>query len=481
MSYGELDFLVILTGCISPNMRLLGLNWSIYDIINKKVKEEADVFLSPVGENISNMFSDTRLTDETGLTPQDFEKSVEIKEALQNFNKAVYENIILENSTFCLVTLDEELLCRILPAETTKAGIKLAPHFSKYFELKSDFTKCYPNAQPVSFLSEMLNFLNLKDTMERIRSKYECRTMVRIINRMIKDNHKFKDPKDVMVESIKLANPAPTIQIYPNLETISPSSNSSPSASATFPTSTTVLAIRGAPFDASESELEEFLYGIKVDRIVPMLDQYAQRTGCFYVHCLTEEDAQEALCYTKRLLRNRVISIEESSEKDLAIATRTNEFVQKLQGRGKFYRVIGGYYEGIEGAVYSLPPDTFLVLPQSASPPDHLHLAPTDEQEFLIHLRPNIVNRSKVFTTEQKLRAVKLKGFPMKISKQEVADFLIDFEVKKGDTFLQQDSLDRAMIEAIVILNTPDERDRLIRTMSHRQYRGRFIEVYPYS
>lgn len=481
MSFGELDFLVILTGCISPNMRLLGLNWSIYDIINKKVKEEADVFLSPIGENISSMFSDTRLTDETGITPQDLEKSVEIKEALQSFNKAVYENIILESSSFSLVTLDDELLCRILPAETIKASIKLAPHFSKYFDLKSEFAKCYPNAQPISFLSEMLNFLNLKDTMERIRSKYECRTMVRIINRMIKDNYNFKDPKDVMVESLKLPNKAPTVQIYPNIETMSASSSSSPVPAVVYPTSSTVISIRGAPYNASDSELEEFLYGIKVDRIVHMLDPYGERTGHFYVHCFTEEDAQEALCYNKRLLRNRLITIDESNEKELTIAIRTNEYVQRMQGKFMFYRLISGYTDGLEGAVYTLHPDVFLVLPNSVSPPDNLHITPADEQEFLLHLRPNIANRSNQLTSDQKSRAVKLKGFPMKIKKQEVMNFLIDFEVRKSDTYLQQDSLDRAMIEAIVVLNTTEERERLIRTMSHKQYRGRFIEVYPYS
>lgn len=83
-------------------------------------------------------------------------------------------------------------------------------------------------------------------------------------------------------------------------------------------------------------------------------------------------------------------------------------------------------------------------------------------------------------TSEQRARAVKIRGFTQRFSKDDVLLFLRDFEVNRHQMIIRQDTLDKSNSEVIVILKTQEERERALKSLSNKVYSDRLIEVTPY-
>lgn len=134
------DYLVVLTASIYQG-QILELYWCAYEVSSHKVTEESSVCVKPPAD-----FPLAQACEALGLVQQDIDEGDDWPSALQKFNMFVYENIILKNSTLCLVTLGDELLGRHIPDLCAKSGVKLAPHFSKSYVLESEFSHAYPEA-----------------------------------------------------------------------------------------------------------------------------------------------------------------------------------------------------------------------------------------------------------------------------------------------------------------------------------------------
>lgn len=104
-----------------------------------------------------------------------------------------------------------------------------------------------------------------------------------------------------------------------------------------------------------------------------------------------------------------------------------------------------------------------------------------DEQELLSHLRVNQSSSQFFLTIEQISRAVKIRGFLHNIKKNDVIEFLRDFEVYKYNLFIRRGSKEKVGVEIVVIMTTSDEKERVCKTLSNRLFRNRLIEIYPYS
>lgn len=104
-----------------------------------------------------------------------------------------------------------------------------------------------------------------------------------------------------------------------------------------------------------------------------------------------------------------------------------------------------------------------------------------DEQELLNYLRVGTNSPQVYLTTEQISRAVKIRGFSHNSKKNDVTDFLKDFEIFGYNIFIRKGGKEKVGIEVVVILTTPDERERVCRTYTNRLFKNRLIEIYPYS
>lgn len=291
----EADYLVALSYSTTSDGRLLILSWCAYQLSNKLATEESSLFISPSNIELEATFSSSDLTESTGLTFQDFTNSQDLPSAMQSLNRAFYESIIFSNATFTILTYRDSLLCSILPDECMKLGIKLAPHFQKYFEICTEFEKRYPEAGSNLTLSKMLQHLGMIEIPERIMAQEECKTMIRLISRLLKDGHSFVNPKDVNTEKVK---PKPIVQkTVKKLTSI-----------LEIPVPSRVVLMKGAKPCIQTYEIEEFFYGLRIEKIVKVVDPVGEKTELCLVKFSTEEDALEAALYDKRRIKKRLIT-----------------------------------------------------------------------------------------------------------------------------------------------------------------------------
>jgi hypothetical protein len=291
----ESDYIVALSYSCNYEGRLLALSWCAYHFTTKTMSEESIIFIHPSGEELEDLFSSGELTDYTGLTIQDMENAQDLPTAMQCLNKAFYESIILQNANFTLLTYKDNLLCQILPDECTRLGLKLAPHFYKYFDISTEFEKMYPESGGSLSLSKMLQYLGMIEIPERILAQEECKTMIRLISRLLKDGHMFLSPKDANSEKAKTKV---IIQKPPKKQP----------CILEIPVQSRVVMLKGPKPNTEDYEIEDFFYGLKIEKIVSVVDPYGEKTEIFLIKFNTEEDALEAILYDKRRIKKRLVS-----------------------------------------------------------------------------------------------------------------------------------------------------------------------------
>lgn len=100
------------------------------------------------------------------------------------------------NLSFCIVTFGDDLITKTLQMESRESKVKLAHHFTQYFDIQSDFRKLNQNAHQLKTISEMLGYLNLKDkeSMNDTLCQSECKSMVRLINSLCRGGFQFIYP-----------------------------------------------------------------------------------------------------------------------------------------------------------------------------------------------------------------------------------------------------------------------------------------------
>ena len=191
----EADYLVALSYSSNSEGRLLALSWCSYHFDTKTIGEESSIFIHPSGEEIEDLFASGELQSTTGLTLQDMEGAQDLRSVMKALNKAFCELFIFQNLNFTLLTYGDSLLCQILPDECTRLGIKLVTHFQKYFDISTEFEKRYPESGTSLSLSKMLQYLGMIEIPERIKVQEDCKTMIRLVSRLTKDQHIFSGPK----------------------------------------------------------------------------------------------------------------------------------------------------------------------------------------------------------------------------------------------------------------------------------------------
>ena len=282
------DVLIAITGTVvqSPAIQLLDLNWCTFDITTGEVTDEVSVFIKPE-EEIS--IGDD-LTQITGIEQGDLDDAEGLDAALKKLNTFMHEEIIMNNKAFNLVTVGDEFLTSFLPKICTHAGIKLAPHFSIFIDL----FKFFPGKMNIR---EIVDTLDLKETIVRVKSQGECKTIIRIVNRLLKEGIKLtaKDtPAPVITRRSRSRSRSPT---YKMPKTVS-----------------NVIRVKGLPFTTDANDVADFLYGISISQCLGTVDSWGTTTGEYIVNCTSEFDAREALAMTDRQFENNTVTVVESCQ-----------------------------------------------------------------------------------------------------------------------------------------------------------------------
>jgi hypothetical protein len=468
----ESDYLVALSHSSTAEGRLLALSWCAYHIVTKTTSEESCIFIAPSGEDLADLFASGEVTKITGLTLQDMQNAQDLPSAMQCLNKAFYESIILQNANFTLLTYRDNLLCRILPDECTRQGLKLAPHFFKYFDICTEFEKKCPEAGPSPSLSKMLQTFGMLEISERITAQEECKTMIRLISRLLNNSHVFASPKDVNTEKSKLK-----VAVQQSVK--------KQSSILEIPVPSRVVLVKGIKASCEIYEVEEFFYGLRVERIVPVVDIYGEKSELWLAKFASEEDALEAVLYDRRRMKKRIVIVEEASEEMFGMAVANlqcgyaGEKLVVLKSKDKNIAEVAPSKEKV-GMTYLFAEWYYFVVEDKPERSFSLNLR-VDEQELMGNLKVSQSSSQLFLTMEQISRAAKIRGFVNSVQKNEVIEFLRDVEVFKYNVFIRRGGKEKSGVEVVVILNTTEERERVCKVYSNRLYKNRLIEIYPYS
>lgn len=295
-----------------------------------------------------------------------------------------------------------------------------------------------------------------------------------MLNRILKDGFKLQEPKDLSSE------PAVPKPLKPPAK--KRTASDIPMKIAIRPRLHVLLLLR-APADLVEAEVEEFFYTHRVDKVVHVKTPAGENSGAYIAKFALEEEALEALLYTGRKVKGRTVEVLPSTEAALRYALATNEAVMQPAGRPLTYYKTSKpeILPNIAArAVYMLKPNDAYVVVEEGSVGLMADLYPSEESELMKLLISTKPFKPRPISSEQRSRALRIRGLNVS-KKAEVMHFMRDFFVSKDDIIFNADSLNRTALEIVVVLMTPEERNRAVSTLHSATFESRLVEVYSLS
>lgn len=329
--------------------RIIHFYWATYDVKKKIVTDECEYYVKP--------YKFTELTPETvertQITNEQMNANgVLLSDVIHKFNEALYLNYTNKNASFCLVTNGDDLLMNVLPRDTREIEVRLQTHFFSYFDINEEFKRAYSSAFNCSSLKDYLGFLKLKETVADNLGQVECKSMLRLVHRLIADGYKFQNPKVLNPLHQLISTERPVTPVIQAAVVVASQENQNPNQIqnqskkwASFingkspdvfrvPDRKWYIRMRGLPYAAREPEIIEFLRGIRVSKedITFLYDYEGKFTGEAYIQLYNEADAREAVSYNMSDLGNRYIEIFETNESEFNKA-KSSQFPEKRELR----------------------------------------------------------------------------------------------------------------------------------------------------
>lgn len=316
--------------------------------------------------------------------------------------------------------------------------------------------------------------MKVKENPELVLSHQDLKSTVRVLNRILKDGFKLQAPKDLAAEPV-----APKPLKAPAKK----HSASEIPQRITIRQRLHVLLLQHAPADLVEAEVEEFFYTHRVDKIVHVKTPAGENSGVYIAKFALEEEALEALLYAGRKVKGRTVEVFPSTEAALQYALITNEKVNQPAERPLIYYKTSKLeiLNNITArAVYMLKPNDIYVVAEEGVLSHMADLYPSEESELMKLLISPKPFKHRSISSEQRSRGLRIRGLNV-YKKGEVLKFMRCFFVSKDDIIFNADSLNRAAVEIIVILMTPEERNRAVSTLHSTTHESRLVEVYSLS
>lgn len=301
-----LDYLIILdveAHCDDPNdphrPEIVEFPWLVYDLASATVLDHKQIYITPRWNTNPNPSPDAiqSLGIDVAFAPS-------LADALLQFDTYVYQSFLAHQKSFCLLTDGHWDLTHYLYVEAARKAVFLAPHFRAYFNLRSEFCKCYPGAPVPHDRSAMFTYLDIAPST-RATGIDECLGLAELVTRFIHDGHTFVQPEIISdMECASFPARFPTVGM--------PVATASPVGA--------VIRLRGLPWESSERDVEKFLEGIPIAPAGIHFVRNAQgrATGEAFVQLEDPDSVTAALQRDKLSVGRRYIEVFRSSPLDMA-------------------------------------------------------------------------------------------------------------------------------------------------------------------
>ena len=297
------------------NGRIIELDWCAFDVKKQQVGDDVQNFIKPVDGFI--------LTQEqivaTGITQENLSEGQSLATVIKKCIDTCFYNYTSKNKSFCLMTFGDLLLTKILPYEIRDLNIKLPQYFFQYFDILYEFKRFYPQTNQVQTISDMLQYLQLREMPIPNLCQVETKSMIRIMNKLAKDNHHFVAPR-LLNQRHEPINKVREIaasrkQTYKRWSAYIRGRSPEPFKNATREY---VVRVRGLPYESRELEIIAFFRAIRIveKNIAFLFNIDGKFTGEVFIRLMNLMDYREALSYHLGEFHKKVIEVYESTLED---------------------------------------------------------------------------------------------------------------------------------------------------------------------
>jgi RNA recognition motif-containing protein/inhibitor of KinA sporulation pathway (predicted exonuclease) len=297
------------------NGRIIEIDWCAFDVKKQIVVDDVQCFVKPTDGFI--------LTQEqnvlTGITQEDLSKGSTLAEIIKKFVDNCYFLYTSKNRSFCLMTFGDFLLTKIIPFEVRDLNIKLPQFFFQYFDILYEFKRFYPQSSHIATITDMLQYLQLREIPIPNLCQLETKSMIRIMNKLAKDSHHFVAPRllNQRHEPINRVRELASSrkQTYKRWSAYIRGRSPEPFKN---PNREYVIRMRGLPYESREPEIISFFKGIRIveKNIAFLFNIDGKFTGEVFIKLMNIMDYREALSYHLGEFYTKVIEVYESCMED---------------------------------------------------------------------------------------------------------------------------------------------------------------------
>jgi RNA recognition motif. (a.k.a. RRM, RBD, or RNP domain) len=274
--------------------------WVVYDLRSRIIVDAKQVFIAPQWSPNPNPTPDqvANLNTDVAFSPS-------LKDAVAKFDAYLYSSFALQNKTFCLLADGPWDLRHLLLLEAARKAVSLAPHFRTFFNLRTEFERCYPGAPAPADRQHLVDYLAIHPASSKTGGLASCHVMANIVARLQQDNHVFATPEvipefDWAAMSVRV--PAIAVPV-----------------AAAVPVGG-IVRLRGLPWTCVEQDIVDFFVGIP---IVPkgihfVKNAHGKATGEAFVQLHVIESVQHALQRHKQMMGRRYIEVFKSNPVDMS-------------------------------------------------------------------------------------------------------------------------------------------------------------------
>lgn len=274
--------------------------WVVYDVRSRLVVDAKQVFVAPQWSPNPNPSPDrvSNLNTDVAFSPT-------LGDAVAKFDSYLYSSFSMQAKTFCLVTDGPWDLRHLLLLEAARKAVTLAAHFRTFFNLRTDFRRCYPHAPELGDRRHIADYLSVPVPEGGAVGLESCHVIADIVARMQHDSYQFSTPEvipDFDWASMAARVPAVAVPV-----------------AAAVPVGG-IVRLRGLPWTCVEQDIVDFFVAIP---IVPkgihfVKNAHGKATGEAFVQLHAPESVQHALQRHKQTMGRRYIEVFKSNPVDMS-------------------------------------------------------------------------------------------------------------------------------------------------------------------
>eukprot|EP00960_Hanusia_phi_P023071 681800-Hanusia_phi.AAC.1 len=313
-----MDFQVTRGGDVDTDgvHEIIEFAWLIIDVHAKVVTESKQTYVKPECHPVLSEGCQAL----TGISQETIESGGKLQDCVSEFNDYVYKNITSQNKDFCIVTDGDVHLKRWLRSDAKRKNIKLAAHYARFVDLRSEFINFYPNFAGATNAISIADRLTVYIPEEVDGGLKMCEVIGQVVIKMLiagapmQKTITIPDDYDPTVDPLYAPGGAKYMEI-------------SRALGSREPALSMIARVRGLPYSAATSDIEEFFRGCAIlkDGINFVLSHGGRPAGEAFVTFETENDCRRALMRDRDLMNKRYVEVYPSGEDEKHVAITNAE------------------------------------------------------------------------------------------------------------------------------------------------------------